>query len=181
MSAYPFRHTDHPGATMNVRVLLLLGAIFFAGCVAAAPPGSPATRRPAAPATRGPASPAPGEPGTSPARLVRTGTHVVILSHGRASREDGTTLSVVGPNAPAGQIAEALTSSSGSDLIYVAVRDAVSITVSTSLDGGATWETVPAPDVQGQQAIADVAAAKVGDRMTILLDEASSTAISSGT
>jgi hypothetical protein len=182
MNSNQLRHADRQGATMNIRVCLSVAVMLvLAGCVAAAPSGSPARDGSAALATPAPSSAAPGWPAPTIVRLTRDGTHIVILASGRASLEDGRKLATVGPVTPAGRVGEALASGSGSDLVYVAVGDAVSITVSTSSDGGASWDAVPAPHVSGMQAIGDVAAAKVGERVAILLDEATSTAVSSGT
>jgi hypothetical protein len=182
MNANQRRDPDRLGATMNLHVLLPVAAILVVvGCVAAAPSGSPDPSGSAALATPAPVGSGPSQPASSIVRLTRAGTHIVILANGRASLEDGAILATADPSAAAGRVGEALASGTGSDLVYVEVGDPVSITVSTSSDGGASWKAVPAPDVSGMPAIADVAAAEIGDRVTILLDEASSTAVSSGT
>jgi hypothetical protein len=181
MNPNQLRYADRQGATMNIRVCLSVAAMLvLAGCVAAAPSGSPAPDGSAALATPEPSRAAPGGPSSTTVRLTRAGTHIVVLANGRASLEDGTRLATVGPDTPADRVGEALASGKGSDLVYVAVGRAVSITAYTSSDGGASWTAVPAPDASGMQAIADVAAAKVGERVAILLDEATSTAVSSG-
>ena len=167
---------------MNGRILLPVAAIVvLAGCSVAAPPASRAPGGSTVLTTPGPASEGPSKAASSIVRLARAGTHIVILADGQASQEDGSKLAAVGPATAADRVGETLASGTGSDLVYVAVGGAVPITVSTSSDGGDSWKAVPAPDISGIQAIADVAAAKVGDRVAILLDEASSTAVSSGT
>jgi hypothetical protein len=169
--------SDHQENELNVRVGLCIASIItLVGCVSAGPVGSTGPAASVAPV-------ASAIPSTSRShvdvRLARAGGHVAILKDGTATLESGTRVDIVGRDQPA-PVSEAMTASSDVDLVYVAVPDAHSVTAYTSGDGGGSWSTGQRHLVPDIEAVGDVGVAIVGDRLAVLLVEATSTAVSSG-
>ena len=148
--------------------------------MAAAPPSSAEPAGSAALVTPAPSPIASSFPVLTNVRLARAGPHVVILANGKAFLESGAPLNIMGQSSPSAPTREAITSSSGADLVYVAIRDSHSLVAFASADGGTSWLAAGQQEITGIEAIGDVHVARVGDRFAVLVVEATSTAMSSG-
>lgn len=159
--------------------LLIAALVVIGGCVAGAPSGSASPAGSAAIAT-----PASSAASTSPTltdvRLTRAGQHIVVLANGRAVLETGAPVNINGQGVPSAPSIEAITSSSGANLVFVAARDPHSVIALTSTNDGASWTSAGQQDLTGVDAIGDLHVAGFGDQFAVLVNEAGSTAVSSG-
>ncbi len=159
-------------------VLLAATVVIINGCIAAVPAGS---AEPAGSPAVDNQAPSPFLSGTMPmanVQLARAGAQIAILAGGKVLLEDGTPLSDVGPDpAPAH---EAITSSVGRHLVYVATTDLHSVITFASDDGGSSWATVGQHDIVGVDAIGDLHVAEADGHFAVLIVEATSTAVSFG-
>ena len=159
---------------------LIAAVVVAGGCVAGAPNGSAPPTGSGAIATLAPSADGSNSPASTNVRLARAGQHVVILANGRAVLDNGAPLTIKGQGLPATPSVEAITSSSGAKLVYVAARDSHSVIALASTDGGKTWTSAGQQDVSSVDAIADLHIAEVGDQFAMLVVEATSSVVSSG-
>jgi hypothetical protein len=161
-----------------MRAGVIAALVVVGGCSVASPSGS------AAPSSSGdiatpPANASPSASLTN-VRLARAGLHVVILSNGKAILENGAPMNITGQGIPATPSIEALTSGTDAKLVYVAARDTHSVIALASTDEGASWTPAGQKDVSSVDAIGELHVAALGDQFAILVDEAASSAVSSG-
>ncbi len=149
------------------------------GCVAGAPSGS-ATPAGSAPVATPASSTASTSPTSTHVQLARAGQHIVVLANGKAVLESGAPLDIKGQAMPSTPSIEAITSSAGANLVYVAAEDPPSVIALTSTNGGASWTAAGQKDLTGVDAIGDLHVAGVGDQFAVLVNEAASTVVSSG-
>jgi hypothetical protein len=150
------------------------------GCVTASSSGS--TEPSASGAIAPPASTlsASSSPLDDTVRLARAGSHAIILVNGKAFLDTGAEVVIPVQDSPSAPTTEAMTSSSGANVVYVTSRDLHSVDVFTSSDGGTSWATSGDHEITGIEAIGDLHVAALGDQFAVLAVEASSTAVSYG-